>query len=265
MTLLPDIKPSNAACCGGGGSGDCDGDASSSSGKCCLGINCCTSAASSEMSIDETSFSSSAAKANNNLTEFRAHNYHDAVAHANFDQCEKVDIEFSDVRYAVRKFSFAERKFVTKEILHGLQGNFRSGELTAIMGPSGAGKSTLLNVMSGFCATGVTGSIRINGKIMAPSSERFRRLSCYIHQDDLLRPQLMVGEVMLLAAHFKLGFKVTKAHKLNLIKHILSLLGLEHRYNVFTGKLSGGQKKRLAIALELISNPPVLYLDEPTT
>ncbi|KAH8412498.1 hypothetical protein KR009_002667 [Drosophila setifemur] len=278
MTLLPDIKASDAACCGGGG----NSDASSSSGGShkghhdssdsgCLGINCCTTAASSELSIDETSSTSSrgsaplAAKVKNNLNGFQVPDYHQRVSHANFDHCQPVDIEFSDVRYQVKKFSFPERKFVSKEILHGLNGSFRSGELTAIMGPSGAGKSTLLNVMSGFCATGVSGNIRVNGKDMAPSSERFRQLLCYIHQDDLLRPQLMVGEIMLMAAHLKLGFKVTKAYKLDLIKHILSLLGLDHRYNVHTGKLSGGQKKRLAIALELISNPPVLYLDEPTT
>lgn len=280
MTVLPDIKATDATCCVGGGDTSSNSGASTSGSHKehhhhhhaghnrvdCLGINCCTTAASSELSIDEKSSSTlSDAKVNNNLNEYRTYNYHEAVAHANFAQCEKVDIEFSNVRYAVRKFSFADRKFVTKEILHGLNGNFRSGELTAIMGPSGAGKSTLLNVMSGFCASGVTGSIRVNGKPMATSSDRFRRLSCYIHQDDLLRPQLMVGEIMLMAAHLKLGFKVTKTYKLNLIKHILSLLGLEHRYNVHTGKLSGGQKKRLAIALELISNPPVLYLDEPTT
>ncbi|EDW87280.1 ATP-binding cassette sub-family G member 4 isoform X1 [Drosophila yakuba] len=279
MTLLPDIKASDAACCVGGASSD----ASSSSGVGslkdhhgdhdggCLGINCCTTAASSELSIDETSSTSSrgsselTTKVTNDLSEFQRPNYHQAVAHANFDHCDPVDIEFSDVRYTVKKFSFPERKFVSKEILHGLNGSFRSGELTAIMGPSGAGKSTLLNVMSGFCSTGVSGDIRVNRKPMAPSSERFRQMLCYIHQDDLLRPQLLVGEIMLLAAHLKLGFKVTKAYKMDLIKHILSLLGLDHRYNVPTGKLSGGQKKRLAIALELISNPPVLYLDEPTT
>ncbi|XP_039493676.1 ATP-binding cassette sub-family G member 4 [Drosophila santomea] len=279
MTLLPDIKASDAACCVGGASSD----ASSSSGVGslkdhhgdhdggCLGINCCTTAASSELSIDETSSTSSrgsselTTKVTNDLSEFQRPNYHQAVAHANFDHCDPVDIQFSDVRYTVKKFSFPERKFVSKEILHGLNGSFRSGELTAIMGPSGAGKSTLLNVMSGFCSTGVSGDIRVNRKPMAPSSERFRQMLCYIHQDDLLRPQLLVGEIMLLAAHLKLGFKVTKAYKMDLIKHILSLLGLDHRYNVPTGKLSGGQKKRLAIALELISNPPVLYLDEPTT
>ncbi|KAH8282603.1 hypothetical protein KR054_008638 [Drosophila jambulina] len=275
MTLLPDIKASDA-CCGGGGSSSDASSSSSGSHKGhsghengCLGINCCTTAASSELSIDETSSTSSrgsaalATKVTNDLNGLP--DYHQAVAHANFDHCEPVDIEFSDVRYTVRKFSFPERKFVTKEILHGLNGNFRAGELTAIMGPSGAGKSTLLNVMSGFCATGVSGNIRVNGKPMDPSSERFRQMLCYIHQDDLLRPQLKVGEIMLLAAHLKLGFKVTKAYKMDLIKHILSLLGLDHRYNVHTAKLSGGQKKRLAIALELISNPPVLYLDEPTT
>lgn len=173
MTLLPDIKAADAACCGGGGTDsssnssctvDSQGEhyAGQSKGKNpCLSMNCCTLATGSATSIDDSSTASASAavKVNNNFND----------PHNHFAQCEPVDIEFSDVRYEVRKFSFAERKFgelsntklnhrdykltdssVTKEILHGLQGNFRSGELTAIMGPSGAGKSTLLNVMSGF-------------------------------------------------------------------------------------------------------------------
>lgn len=107
--------------------------------------------------------------------------------------------------------------------------------------------------------------MRVNGNVISTSSQKFLELSCYIHQDDLLRPQLTVGETMMLAAHLKLGFKMPSNQKMDLVKSILALLGLEHRYNVFAAKLSGGQKKRLAIALELITKPPVLYLDEPTT
>ncbi|XP_055387269.1 ABC transporter G family member 18-like [Condylostylus longicornis] len=182
-----------------------------------------------------------------------------------FPKREAVDIEFQNLKYRVRKFSFQEKKFVTKEILHGVNGVFRSGELTAIMGPSGAGKSTLLNAVSGFIATCVSGIIQVNGEPISTHSDSYRKLSAYIHQDDLLRPVLTTGETMMIAAHFKLGFKVSKEYKLTLVKKILILLGLEKRFNTFTVKLSGGQKKRLAIALELISNPSVLYLDEPTT
>ncbi|XP_005179745.1 ATP-binding cassette sub-family G member 1 [Musca domestica] len=266
MTVIKDMKPlsgcgtgnatiGSATDCGGGGGG-------------ALAMNCCSTAASSEISIDASSSTSSTLKSattttkvNNNLSH---NNKYDNIEKA-FARCPEIDIEFENIRYTVKKFSFAEKKFVAKEILHGINGSFRSGELTAIMGPSGSGKSTLLNVMTGFRCSGVSGNVRVNGTPIATTSQKFRELSCYIHQDDLLRPQLTVGETMMLATHLKLGFKISKQEKVRLVKHILSLLGLEHRYNVKAGKLSGGQKKRLAIALELISNPSVLYLDEPTT
>ncbi|XP_013103681.1 ATP-binding cassette sub-family G member 1 [Stomoxys calcitrans] len=256
MTIIKDMKPLSG--CGANASDCCPSSLAA--------INCCSTAASSEISIDETSSTSS--KRAKDCSSNRVNNNlmckYDNIE-GTFARCPEIDIEFEDIRYAVKKFSFSERKFVTKEILHGINGSFRSGELTAIMGPSGSGKSTLLNVMTGFRCSGVTGSVRVNGTTISTSSQKFRELSCYLHQDDMLRPQLTVGETMMLAAHLKLGFKISKKEKLRLVKHILSLLGLEHRYNVGAGKLSGGQKKRLAIALELISNPSVLYLDEPTT
>lgn len=70
---------------------------------------------------------------------------------------------------------------------------------------------------------------------------------------------------MMFAAHLKLGSHVLYEEKYKLVKKILFLLGLDKRYNTRAGNLSGGQKKRLAIAQEMISNPPILYLDEPTT
>lgn len=220
-------------------------------------ISCCQTTSSRRSSKVSTIDSDSQAN-NNTLLE----GYDVDV---DFTQRDPVDIEFQNIKYTVRQFSASQRKFVKKEILHGISGAFRSGELIAIMGPSGSGKSTLLNVMSGYISTGVTGMVQVNGKTERTSSKHFRQLSCYIHQDDLHRPMLSVWETMMFAAHLKLGFKVTKEYKVNLVKKILILLGLDNRQNTYTIKLSGGQKKRLAIALELISNPSVLYLDEPTT
>uniref|UniRef100_A0A182KFK8 ABC transporter domain-containing protein n=1 Tax=Anopheles christyi TaxID=43041 RepID=A0A182KFK8_9DIPT len=153
----------------------------------------------------------------------------------------------------------------SKEILHGLNGSFKSGELTAIMGPSGAGKSTLLNIMAGYVSSGVSGMVQVNGKSRSHNSESFRKLSCYIQQHDALRPWLTVTEAMTCATHLKLGFGIGMAEKRKLIEKILFMLGLEQKGNTPTMGLSGGQKKRLAIALEMISNPPILFLDEPTT
>ncbi|XP_055549564.1 ATP-binding cassette sub-family G member 1 isoform X2 [Wyeomyia smithii] len=153
----------------------------------------------------------------------------------------------------------------SKDILHGLNGSFSSGEITAIMGPSGAGKSTLLNILAGYVSSGVSGLVQVNGKNRSHNSESFRKLSCYIQQNDALRPWLTVNEAMSCATHLKLGFSISYEEKQKLIQKILFMLGLEQKGNTPTAGLSGGQKKRLAIALEMISNPPILFLDEPTT
>ncbi|KAI7815560.1 ABC subfamily G member 1 [Rhyzopertha dominica] len=150
-----------------------------------------------------------------------------------------------------------------KEILHNINGRFPAGQLVAIMGPSGAGKSTLLDVLSGYRITGIGGTVYVNG--VARDLNEFRRHSCYITQDDRLQPLLTVDENMQIAADLKLGPEVSKLDKEQIIEEILLTLGLMKARTTRAGRLSGGQKKRLSIALELINNPLVMFLDEPTT
>lgn len=153
--------------------------------------------------------------------------------------------------------------------MHGVSGEFPGGQLSVIMGPSGAGKSTLLNVLAGYVSGGAGGTVSIGGRVRqcaVSASAQQRRHTAYIQQDDQLRPRLTVQEAMTLAAHLKLGFGPGSAEaKRRRVQQLIAALGLERHSDTLSGKLSGGQKRRLAIALELISNPPVLFLDEPTT
>ncbi|PNF38652.1 hypothetical protein B7P43_G01202 [Cryptotermes secundus] len=177
-----------------------------------------------------------------------------------------VDIQFTDIYYRTRVWSLQQLKPSKKEILHGVSGEFRSGELTAIMGPSGAGKSTLLNILAGYKMRGAEGSVKVNGRnIIKGHHNEFFRLSCYIMQEDALRPALTVKEAMTFVAHLRLGYSTSHRQKQKQIFDLLDMLGLAEHANTRTVALSGGQKKRLSIALELISNPSVLLLDEPTT
>ncbi|CAG2054568.1 unnamed protein product [Timema podura] len=150
-----------------------------------------------------------------------------------------------------------------KKILHEICGRFVPSQLIAIMGPSGAGKSTLLDILSGYRISGVTGVVGVDG--VERELDEFRRLSCYITQDDRLEPLLTVQESMRVAADLKLGVHVTTQEKLAIIEEILSTLGLLAARKTRASMLSGGQKKRLSIALELVNNPMVMFLDEPTT
>ncbi|KAG6445699.1 ATP-binding cassette sub-family G member 4 [Manduca sexta] len=172
---------------------------------------------------------------------------------------DPVDIQFTNITCTVR-LGFNKG---SKQILHGVNGRLRPKQLVAIMGPSGAGKSTLLDVLSGYRVTGVGGAVFINGR--GRIMKRFKKMSCYIQQDDRLQGLLTVSENMALAAQLKLSTKLDKYEKGEVIEDILTNLGLYEHMNTRAGQLSGGQRKRLSIALELINNPLIMFLDEPTT
>nr|CAD7586375.1 unnamed protein product [Timema genevievae] len=165
--------------------------------------------------------------------------------------------------YELRPTHLRERERGNKTILRNVSGYFRSGQLTAILGPSGAGKSTLLNILAGYKCLEVTGNISINGE--PRDLRQFRRMSRYIMQEDLVQPFLTVQECILIAAHLKLGNALDMADKIQAIEEILSMLRLVGARNTQTCLLSGGEKKRLSIALEMVNNPPIIFLDEPTT
>ncbi|XP_061379738.1 ATP-binding cassette sub-family G member 1-like [Danaus plexippus] len=168
-----------------------------------------------------------------------------------------IHLGFQDLSYSVPDGKSS------KLILRGLNGEFRSGQLTAILGPSGAGKSTLLNILAGYRVSGSTGLISTNGE---PRNLRlFRKLSRYIMQEDLLQPLITVQEAMSMAADLKLGSEINKAEKKIIVEEIIKLLRLNKARNTSSERLSGGERKRLSIALELVNNPPVVFLDEPTT
>ncbi|KAL4713602.1 hypothetical protein ACJJTC_016685 [Scirpophaga incertulas] len=168
-----------------------------------------------------------------------------------------VHLLFEDVSFTVSSHK-GERR-----ILHNVSGEFRSGEVTCILGPSGAGKSTLLNILAGYMTNGVNGVITVNGH--SRDMRVFKKLSSYIMQDDMLQPRLSVLELMRIAANLKLGAELGRAEKELIIEEILQTLGLWNHKDTRSEHLSGGQSKRLSVALELVNNPPIIFLDEPTT
>ncbi|XP_046744139.1 ATP-binding cassette sub-family G member 1-like [Diprion similis] len=173
-----------------------------------------------------------------------------------------IDIEFVKLTYATPHKS---RKRGTKQILKGVSGRFRSGELSAILGPSGAGKTSLFHILTGFHRRNVTGEVRYLGTEGPIDFEEYRKTLRYIQQDDKLYPSFTVIEAMHIAAELKLGAHVSAAAKRAIIEDTLKTFDMTKVRDVRCDLLSGGQRKRLCIAVELVDNPGVVFLDEPTT
>lgn len=142
------------------------------------------------------------------------------------------------------------------------------GRLIGIMGASGAGKTTLLNVMAGLAKPSV-GKILINGFDIFEEKEKIHGVIGYVSQDDLLIEELTVYQNLYYNAKLCFAhFTEEEIHKR--VMEVLENLGLDQRKDLKVGNplektISGGQRKRLNIALELIREPAILFLDEPTS
>ncbi len=152
--------------------------------------------------------------------------------------------------------------------LHRMSFTEYSGRLVGIMGASGAGKSTLLNTLNGSTVP-TRGSVKINGFDIHSESREIEGIIGHVSQDDLLIEELTVFQNLYYNA--KLCFdNYSEEQLLDAVKRVLKNLGLLEIKDLQVGsslnkKISGGQRKRLNIALELIREPAVLFLDEPTS
>ncbi|XP_059313769.1 ABC transporter G family member 1 [Lycium ferocissimum] len=155
-----------------------------------------------------------------------------------------------------------------KTILKGLTGYARPGELLAIMGPSGCGKSTLLDSISGRLgsSTRQSGDILINGRKQTLAYGTF----AYVTQEDTLIATLTVKEAVYYSAELQLPNSMPKSEKKQIADMTMKEMGLqdatETRIGGWSGKgISGGQKRRVSICLEILTRPKLLFLDEPTS
>lgn len=152
--------------------------------------------------------------------------------------------------------------------MHPLNFSEESGRLIGIMGASGAGKSTLLNLLNGNY-TPTTGSVSINGVDIHHEGNKIEGVIGYVSQDDLLIEELTVFQNLFYNA--KLCFdNYSEQQLVKLVLEVLTSIGLYEAKDLKVGSpldktISGGQRKRLNIALELIREPSVLFVDEPTS
>ncbi|MER7394687.1 ATP-binding cassette domain-containing protein [Streptomyces sp. NPDC000151] len=146
------------------------------------------------------------------------------------------------------------------------QVSFPVGEksLLAVVGPSGAGKSTLLNALTGLRPAD-EGTVLYDGRDLYRDYAELRQRIGLVPQDDILHSQLTVRRALGYAARLRFPEDTAKAERQARVDEVIHELGLDQRVNQPIHSLSGGQRKRVSVALELLTKPSLLFLDEPTS
>jgi len=153
--------------------------------------------------------------------------------------------------------------------LDKVTGEFKAGRMCAIMGPSGAGKTTFMNVLCGKATYGVmSGKVLINGRPIPITS--ISSVVGFVPQDDIVHNELTVREQIRFAAYLRNAVQTGPERLDRITEDVLNVMQIDHIQNSIVGSvekrgISGGQRKRVNIGLELAGQPVVLFLDEPTS
>lgn len=156
-----------------------------------------------------------------------------------------------------------------RQILNKISGIVKPREMLAIMGGSGAGKTTLLDILAQKNKGGeITGDLRINGNKV--SSHDLKKIVGFVDQEDYLLPTLTVFETILNSALLRLPRTMSFAAKERRVYEVMQELRILHIKDRVIGSdfergISGGEKRRVSIACELVTSPSILFLDEPTS
>ena len=151
-----------------------------------------------------------------------------------------------------------------KELLDHISLTARPGTLTAIIGGSGAGKTTLSRVIAGYTSP-TSGSVTFEGHNIHTEYASLRSRIGMVPQDDVVHRQLTVNQALGYAAELRLPPDTSKTDREEVVAQVLEELELTKHADTRVDKLSGGQRKRASVALELLTGPSLLILDEPTT
>ncbi|MCC9312415.1 ATP-binding cassette domain-containing protein [Kitasatospora sp. RB6PN24] len=151
-----------------------------------------------------------------------------------------------------------------RRLLDGISFPVGQDCLLAVTGPSGSGKSTLLNALTGLRpADG--GTVRYDGRDLYRDYAELRHRIGLVPQDDILHTQLTVRRALGYAAELRFPGDTGAAERTARVEEVIAELGLDKRADLVVASLSGGQRKRVSVALELLTKPSLLFLDEPTS
>ncbi|KAJ6168146.1 hypothetical protein N7497_000989 [Penicillium chrysogenum] len=185
-------------------------------------------------------------------------------------------------RYSWKGLTVTVKDHETKkarDLITDMSGDVQQGEFVALMGPSGCGKTTLLNVLARRTAASrakVFGDTYVNGDKLDLSI--FGRITSYVEQEDALIGSLTVRETLKFAAdlslprcaHSEFLSTISKRERIDRIRALLEAFGIQNQAETLVGTpirkgISGGQKRRVSVASQLITCPKILFLDEPTS